>query len=73
MTKLKRQWIGHIAKHDTDRRTVKLTHWKPKEIRSVKSPEKRRLDDIRKHVDGKWFQLAQEINIWKEAGDAYVY
>lgn len=45
------KWARRVARQDPKKRTKKLTHWLPRQTKcSVERPQRRWLDDIKKHA-----------------------
>lgn len=73
IAELKWQWVGHVARQDQTRWTVRVTHWRPRRTkRGVGRPQRRWLDDIKKQAGNRWFQLAQDRTAWRSMREAYV-
>ena len=67
------RWAGHVAWMNDNRWTKRLTDWHPyNEKRSRKRPDTRWKDEIEKFAGVTWQRLAQDRQLWKELGKAFV-
>ena len=70
---LKWSWAGHVARYQDSRWTKKVIEWRPRSgRRSVGRPQMRWSDDIRGCAGGGWMQCAQDRELWRIKGEAYV-
>lgn len=73
VSKMKWNWVGHVARQDNQRWTKQLIHWRPRQNkRSVGRPQQRWIDDIKKKAGTKWHQVAQNRKEWQRKGETYV-
>jgi len=67
------RWAGHVARMNSNRWTKKITNSHPyNEKRSRKRPDTRWRDEIEKFAGIAWQRLAQDRQLWKELGKAFV-
>lgn len=73
VAELKWRWVGHVARQDTNKWTIRVIKWRPRQTkRSIGRPQKRWLDDIKEFVGRNWHQLALDRMTWKNLEEAYV-
>jgi hypothetical protein len=66
-------WAGHIARRDDQRWTRRILEWRPwTSKRGVGRPPVRWSDDIVRVAGTKWMQMAQDRELWRKMGEAYV-
>ena len=71
---LKWRWAGHVARMNDNRWMKRLTDWHSyNEKRSRKRPDTRWKDEIEKFAGVAWQRLAQDRQLWKELGKAFVH
>jgi len=67
---LKWSWVGHIACQNSEKWTIRVILWRPREsTRSRGKPQEHWIEDINEEVGGSWFQIAGHMfkNEWKKA------
>ena len=69
----KQRWARHVARMNDNRWTKRLTEWHPyNDKRSRKRPDTRWRDEIEKFAGVAWQRLAQDRQLWRELGKAFV-
>ncbi|KAL3271654.1 hypothetical protein HHI36_022128 [Cryptolaemus montrouzieri] len=69
---LKWRWVGHVARQDREKWTLRVIQWRPRETkRSTGRPQRRWIDDIKDQVGGQWLRIAQDRHEWKRHGEDY--
>ena len=67
------RWAGHVARMNDNRWTKRITDWHPyNEKRSRKRPDTRWKDEIERFAGVAWQRLAQDRQLWKKLGKAFV-
>ena len=70
---LKWNWAGHIARCQDSRWTKKILEWRPwTGRRGVGRPPMRWSDDVGRYAGRDWMRTAQDRELWKTKGEAYV-
>lgn len=73
IAKLKWQWVGHVARQNPNRWTLKITQWRPcMSKRSIERPIKRWRDDIKEISENQWMKKARDRKTWKSLEEAYI-
>jgi hypothetical protein len=66
---LKWQWAGHIRRRSYNRWGKRVLEWRSRfGKRSVRHPEARWSDDLRRTADGSWIRVAEDRARWREVG-----
>jgi hypothetical protein len=70
---LKWQWAGHISRSIDYRWSKRVLEWRPRlGKRSVRRPQARGSDDLRRTAGRSWMRVAEDRARWREIGEAYV-
>ena len=70
--KLKWNWAGHVARMTDNRWTSRTTFWTPRGYARNRGRQKTRWrDDLEQHQQ-QWHRAAQDRNMWKNLGKAYI-
>jgi hypothetical protein len=69
---LKWQWAGHISRRTDNRLGKRVLEWRPRlGKRSVRCPQARWSDDLRRTAGRSWMRVAKDRARWRDIGDAY--
>ena len=72
ISKLKWNWAGHIARRTDNRWTSRTTFWTPRGYTRNRGRQKTRWrDDLDQHKR-QWHREAEDRNLWRDLGKAYV-
>lgn len=73
VSKLKWQWAGHVCRRTDGRWSRRVLEWRPRlGKRSVGRPPARWTDDLRKVAGTGWMRTAEDRDLWRKVGEAYV-
>ena len=65
------RWAGHVARCGMERWIARLTSWRPRRNREVGRP-RRRWEDELVWFEMDWRDLAQNRDVWKMNGEAFI-
>jgi hypothetical protein len=67
------KWPGHISRSTTYRWGKRILEWRSRRgKRSVRRPQARWSDDLRRTAGGSWMRVAEDRARWRAIGESYV-